>query len=88
MWSRDGKELFFRNGSQMLSVRMTQGSEVSLSRPELLFDQQFSYGTGITYAQYDVAPDGRFVMIKANADSGRLNIVLNWTEELKQLTSR
>jgi hypothetical protein len=35
---------------------------------------------------YDVAPDGRFLMLAE--DSSRptiLNVVLNWTEELKRL---
>jgi hypothetical protein len=27
----------------------------------------------------------RFVMVKDEAGSGRLNVVLNWTEELKRL---
>jgi hypothetical protein len=36
---------------------------------------------------YDVAPDGRFLMIREPAESTPLgiNIVLNWFEELKQL---
>jgi hypothetical protein len=39
----------------------------------------------VSTANYDVAPDGRFVMIKDEAASGRLYVVLNWTEELKRL---
>jgi hypothetical protein len=34
---------------------------------------------------YDVAPDGRFLVIKPSADEvapARLNVVLNWTDEL------
>ena len=39
-----------------------------------------------TIPNYDVSPDGqRFVMVKDDSASGRLNIVLNWTEELKRL---
>lgn len=35
---------------------------------------------------YDVSADGqRFVMVKDETGSGRLNVVLNWTEELKRL---
>ncbi len=35
---------------------------------------------------WDIAPDGkRFMMIKAGAaESDRINIVINWFEELKQ----
>jgi hypothetical protein len=38
---------------------------------------------------YDVSPDGqRFLFVKANVESGppdEVHVVLNWTEELKQL---
>ena len=37
----------------------------------------------ILLANYDVSPDGqRFVMVKDETGSGRLNVVLNWAEEL------
>jgi hypothetical protein len=37
-------------------------------------------------ANYDVSPDGqRFVMVKDDSASGRINLVLNWHEELKRL---
>jgi hypothetical protein len=40
----------------------------------------------VSIANYDVNPDGkRFVMVKDEAGSGRLAVVLNWTEELKRL---
>lgn len=88
MWSRNGRELFYRSGSQMLAVRATGDSELVFSRPEVLFDQPFGYGSGLTFAAYDVAPDGRFAMIKRDSDTGRLNIILNWTEELRRLTAK
>jgi hypothetical protein len=39
---------------------------------------------------YDVMPDGRFVMVKAvgregEEDPTQINVVLNWFEELKRL---
>jgi hypothetical protein len=34
---------------------------------------------------YDLAPDGRFLMVKRSAEEQpRLHVVLNWQEELKQ----
>ena len=37
-------------------------------------------------AMLTVLPDGaRFVMVKDDSASGRINVVLNWTEELKRL---
>jgi hypothetical protein len=35
---------------------------------------------------YDVAADGRFLMVgESSAEANELNVVLNWFEELKRL---
>ena len=34
---------------------------------------------------YDVTPDGRFIMIRRGANGGKLHLVANWTEELKRI---
>ena len=62
----------------------TQGGEISMSTPRILFDQRYAFGSAQTVANFDVSPDGqRFLMVKDDSASGRLNIVLNWFEELK-----
>jgi len=46
----------------------------------LLFDRPYSCGAGITIANYDVTADGqRFLMVKDEADVGRLRMMLNWS---------
>lgn len=37
---------------------------------------------------YDVAPDGRFLMIQGEGAPTQVNVVLNWFEELKRLVPR
>jgi hypothetical protein len=40
----------------------------------------------MTLPNYDISGDGqRFLMVKDESGSGRLNMVLNWFEELKRL---
>ena len=59
---------------------------MTLSTPRVLFEQRYAFGTAQTLANYDVSPDGqRFVMVKDDSVSGRINLVLNWFEELKRL---
>jgi hypothetical protein len=59
--------------------------DLKLSQPRQLFDQRYVF-QNISLANYDVSLDGqKFVMVKDEAGSGRLNVVLNWTEELKRL---
>ena len=84
LWSRTGKEIFYRAGNRMMVVAVSAGADPVLSQPRELFDQRYVF-QNVTLANYDISPDGeRFVMIKDEAGSGRLNVVLNWTDELKQ----
>jgi Tol biopolymer transport system component len=84
-WNRNGHELFYRNGNKMMVVDVSTHPELVLSSPRLLFEQRYAFGISVTTPNYDVSPDGeRFVMVKDDSGSGRLNLVLNWFEELKQ----
>jgi hypothetical protein len=58
---------------------MVSGPALSPVQPRLLFRRQSSY-------PFDVAPDGRFLMIEDQPEGGplsRMAVVLNWFEELK-----
>jgi Tol biopolymer transport system component len=84
--SPNGKELFYRDANRMMVVEVTESPDLVLSSPRMLFEQRYSYGIGGTTANYDVSPNGQhFVMVKDESASGRLNVVLNWVEELKRL---
>ena len=87
VWSRNGEELFYRNGNQMMAVEITTEPSFSAGTPRLLFEGAFRRGS-VLRADYDVTPDGqRFVMLQQGGpDSGatQINVVLNWFEELKQ----
>jgi hypothetical protein len=53
----------------------------SAGKPARLFGGRYVY----EYRDSDVAPDGRFLMIKPSAEeqtSPRLDVVLNWVDEL------
>jgi hypothetical protein len=68
----------------MMSVSVSRGPELTLSQPRVLFEGRYTYGQNLTTANYDVDPTGqRFLMVKDEAGGGRVNLVLNWFEELK-----
>jgi eukaryotic-like serine/threonine-protein kinase len=83
-WRRDGKELFYFGGGQVMAVSVsTEGASFKAGKPTPLF------GGPYLRTSWDVSADGqRFLMIKAggpfSASITRLNVVLNWQEELKQ----
>ena len=72
----------------MMAVEVaTNGDEVTLSPPRTLFEQRYTFQS-LTLPNFDISLDGqRFLMVKDESGSGRLNIVLNLFEELKRLAS-
>ncbi len=88
LWAPDGKELFYRNGDQMMVVSVVAAPTFQAQTPRLLFEGSYRYDPGSRFSNYDISPDGqRFVMVKETEDqeTSQINVVLNWFEELKRL---
>jgi Tol biopolymer transport system component len=85
VWSRDGTKLFYRSSTEMMEVTIDAEPDiktgVGAARP-LFKDNSYERAGG--FPDYDVASDGRFLMIQESAPT-RINVVLNWFEELKRL---
>ncbi len=82
VWSRDGKELFYRSGSRIMSVahRPLSGSG-AFGAPQMLFNGAYDFSQDNNWA---LSPDGSFIMIKADPTTGRqLRVAFNWFEELR-----
>jgi len=82
-WSRNGREIFYRSDNKMMAVAIEIQPTFKASTPRMLFEG----GGYVGQDNYDVAPDGRFLMIKekeAPPSAKQLNIVLHWGEELKR----
>lgn len=86
VWSRRGRELFFRNGDQIIAVAVKAEKELVLGRPTVLFERPF---TPTLFANFDVTADGqRFVDLDdsvAEPPPTHLVLVRNFDEELKRL---
>jgi Tol biopolymer transport system component len=94
-WSRDGRELFYWTDDALMVVAVETVPSFKPGTPKVLLKRKpvisnSSLGSGISW---DIDLDGkRFLMIKPVADGNesaegpprKINIVLNWTEELKQ----
>jgi serine/threonine-protein kinase len=88
-WSRDGKELFYQEGSKLMVAEVASTSPLQMRAPKRLFEGGFIAWEPNTPRTFDVAPDGRFLMIEPTATNAqRFNVVLNWTEELKRLVPK
>jgi serine/threonine protein kinase/Tol biopolymer transport system component len=96
LWSRDGRELYYRNGDAVMAVPVKTGPGFSIEAPELLFHGRYvSAGFVVSTLElnpWDISPDGmRFLMMKelrtAASELGgprKITVVLNWVEELKE----
>jgi hypothetical protein len=81
VWSRSGRELFYRNGVRMMAVAVTQDPTFSAAKPRLLFEGRYEMGPVPGMTNYDVSRDGeRFLMLKTpqGAAAPPLDVVLNW----------
>ncbi|MHC4507779.1 MAG: serine/threonine-protein kinase [Planctomycetota bacterium] len=87
LWSRDGKELFYRCGDKMMALTIETEPELKPGVPKELFKGQFRGAPTYLGLTYDLAPDGRLIMIQEDQESAKptINVVLNWFEELEQL---
>lgn len=74
VWSRDGRELFFRQGDAVLAVGVSAG--VPAGAPRVLFRGAYVSTGGP--AQFDVSPDGRrFLMLRDDAGRAAAPMVLS-----------
>jgi serine/threonine-protein kinase len=84
-WSHDGRELFFVDDSHyMAAVPIASGQTLVTREPKRLFDVS---AYDLDHVRFDVAPDGRFLMIRAvgsaTARAGELVLVENFFQELE-----
>ncbi len=95
LWSKDSKKLFYRNGDAVMAVEVETDPTFKNGKPEVLFRGNYYYWTlgELVEAMWAIGPDDRFMMVKEVKPIGKdsateapikMNIVLNWFEELKE----
>ena len=89
VWSRDGRELFYRHGNQLLAVEVDTSGEFTVGRPSVVFEELYDtdpFAGG--NPNYDVSLDGeRFLMVMgvSAGATATVTVVQHWFEELKRL---
>jgi eukaryotic-like serine/threonine-protein kinase len=87
-WSTDGREIYYRGAGHVNAVTFDgKGDAPVLGRPAPLFADEYDFGQGLSVANYDALPGGRFAMFRRDPGSGRFRIALNWTTELERLVA-
>ncbi len=84
-WRADGKELFYLNGSTLMSIDVKgDGREFEAGLPKVLFDTILT--SNITRNRYTVSRDGqRFLMVTMPKDQvhPEIHVLVNWEATLR-----
>ena len=84
VWAPDGKELYYRRADEVLgmTVSVLNGAFVR-GTPRVLFSGPFAHDQSGDQS-YDIAPDGRFLMLRP-VTGGRvlLEVALNWIADVR-----
>jgi Tol biopolymer transport system component len=81
IWSRTASRLFYRSSDAVEAVDVATGPVLSATPPRVLFRGQFDERARPDWPRnYDVAPDGRFLLIRETytPSAPEVVVVLNW----------
>ncbi len=85
VWSPNSKKLYYRKGENIMVANIESNPNLHITKRAVFFKspQQVS---DIAVADFAVAPDGRFLLVRSAVDLSKplqMNVVTNWFEELK-----
>ena len=82
-WSRDGKQIFYMTSDKKLMAVSFDSRKMSAGAPRLLFQTRI-VASAYDYFQYDVAPDGRFLINSLPVGyAPHLTLLTGWPTLLK-----
>jgi serine/threonine-protein kinase len=93
-WAPNGRDLFFTGlDGTLMRVTVAAGPTFTPSAPTRVLERVYFNGFGLLSREgsFDVAPDGRFLMLKPADTPGRpaepptVIVVKNWMEDVKRL---
>jgi WD40 repeat protein len=85
MWSRDGREVYFREGDSLMAASL-EFDPLRIGSPRKLFDMPAAtFNLDPNFADYDVALDGRLIAVRNEQQmTDQIHVVLGWVEELRR----
>jgi len=81
VWSRDGRRLFYRDGTKFIAVSWEASPMFRVTSRTVLFDDTYVIGAS-PHANYDISPDGRLLLLKP-IEASQVIVVHNWIEEMR-----
>ena len=87
VWGRDGRALYYRRDeADVVAVSVTTGREFSIGGRRTALTGNYLLES--SHASYDLAPDGRLLMLKRAGTETEAIVVHNWGRELREKMRR
>ena len=87
VWSRAGTALYYRDPlGQIVELAVTTAPSFSIGRRRVVISGD--YLPDASHANYDVSPDGDFLLLKRAGAESQTIVVHNWIRELRAKTGR
>src|SRR5688572_9961035 len=86
IWGKDGKSLYYRGLlGEVMKVDVTTGASFSIGQRRVM--QTGDYLTDSSHPNWDVGPDGQFLLLKRAGAEAQTIVVHNWARELREKTA-
>jgi serine/threonine-protein kinase len=86
LWGANGRTLYYRGqNAEVIEVTVTTGASFSIGAQKVVLAGD--YLTDSSHPNYDVGPDGRFLMLKRAGAEAQTIVVHNWGQELRAKTA-
>jgi Tol biopolymer transport system component len=86
-WAADGKSIFDASiDGALMQVPVELGATFSHGKPRLLFETRYPTNSD-TFTNYDVTPDGRFIMVRTTSEmrtAEQIDVLVDFFELLKR----
>ena len=96
VWAPDGSAIYYRNGSSVMRASISPGAVFAVDTPEEMFEGAWTHNPGAyPRTNWDVHLDGESYLFVSQGGAElteegggppvmRLEVVVNWFEELRQ----
>jgi len=84
VWSRDGREIFYRAGAKLVAATLQFGAEPSVVSRTELFDVS-GYDAAAPHANYDVSPDGSSFVFARRGATNHIVVLQNVPELARRI---
>jgi Tol biopolymer transport system component len=83
LWHPSGRELYFSSGSSLMAVSFSDRPSLRIGAPRKVLELSAPVSA---VQSIDISPDGeRFLVAEKARPIRQINVVVNWSEELRQL---